>query len=174
MNTLQKGLIGAGLVALLAGCSAGVGKKSTPAENSGATSTEMTSEAHKTPSGEAIDPELLSSIEVKLSDGKVELSESRVNAGHLEFDVRNDTTEPLHMAVVKTNLEPTEIVVREGKVDRTQAGVEVLSELRDNPIKPGHEETLIETLEPGEYTVVVTSPSQSKPVAYSALTLQPE
>ncbi|MGC1244697.1 MAG: hypothetical protein WA865_00640 [Spirulinaceae cyanobacterium] len=173
MNILQKGLIGVSLVALLASCSPDANTKSPATETSKATPAEVRPVKDKTTSAQK-DSELLSTIDVKLSDGKVELSESQVKAGPLEFKVHNDTTEPLELAVIKTEVEPTKIMVKEGKIDKTQKGVEVISQLRDRPIKPGQEQTIAETFEPGEYTVVVTSPNQAEPIAYSTLTLQPK
>ncbi len=173
MNILQKGLIGVSLVALLASCSPNVNTKLATTETAKATPAKVSPVKDKTTSMQK-DRELFSTIDVKLSDGKVEISESQVKAGPLEFKVRNGTTEPLELAVIKTEIEPTKIVVKEGKVDKTQTGVEVISELRDRPIKPGQEETIAETFEPGEYKVVVTSPNRAEPIAYSTLTLQPE
>ncbi|PSN15156.1 hypothetical protein C7271_21105 [filamentous cyanobacterium CCP5] len=174
MNVIQKSLAGISLVALLAGCSADVANQSPQAKSSEATTAEVHSDKAKTAADKKMDRELLSTVDIRLADGKVELSESQVSSGHLEFNVTNDTTEPLHMEIVKTDFEPTRISVKDGKVDRAQTGVEVLSELRTEPIKPGHQETLLETLEPGDYTIVVTSPGQATPVAYSTLTIQPQ
>lgn len=172
MNLFRKGLIGISLVALVAGCSAGVDKKTSMLENSQSRS-EMKARENEASSAEKMGREELSSIDIRLSEGKVELSESELKAGQLEFNVRNETTEPLHLAVIRTELESVKIMVKEGKVDRTQPGVEVLSELREDPIQPGRSEAILETLEPGTYTVVVTAPNRAEPVAYTTLTLEP-
>jgi hypothetical protein len=44
---------------------------------------------------------------------------------------------------------------------------------REDPIQPGRSEAILETLEPGNYTVVVTAPNRAEPVAYTTFTLKP-
>ncbi len=62
-----------------------------------------------------------------------------------------------------------EVKISGQKVEKTQWGVEVISEASDRPLKSKHEATISETLEPGEYTVIATSPSKAKPVATATI-----
>lgn len=118
--------------------------------------------------------EVLSTVNVKLSDGKVELSDKETPAGELEFNVRNETKEPLNVSVIRTEIDPVSIKVEEGKLDSTQKGVEVFSESKDREVMAGKDVMLKETLAPGGYYIVVTSPKQAEPVAFSALTVTPQ
>ena len=175
MNIFKKSLIGLSLVALLASCSAGTTTKSAMADKSTASEKNNTTEVQ--PVGtvvpqEKIDRELLSIVEVKLVNGKVELSQSEVESGELEFNIRNEMAEPLNVSVVKTTLMPNELKVVDGKVDAAQKGVEVVSELHTSPIKANQEETIMKTLEPGDYQLVVTSPDSTVPVADAMLMLK--
>ncbi|PSN18028.1 hypothetical protein C7271_14645 [filamentous cyanobacterium CCP5] len=58
-------------------------RKADKPKDSEAMSTGMKTEGNTTTTAENIDPELLSTLNVRISEGKVELSESRVKAGHL-------------------------------------------------------------------------------------------
>lgn len=174
MNVLKKSLIGLSLLALLASCSAGTTNKTAASEKSAApTATEVQSDNKTTAATETTAPELLSTVDIKLLDGKVELSQPKVDAGNLSFNIRNEAARPLNVSVVKTTLAPNELKVKSnGELDSKQMGVEVLTKLHKNPIAPAKEETMTKILEPGEYQVVVTEAGNAKPIAYAMLTLQ--
>lgn len=183
MNTLKKSLIGLSLFVLLASCSAGTTAKSPTAEKS--TTAEKTTTSDKatpdemrkngqmvtTPS-EQTDRELTSVVEVELLNGKVKLSQPQAGSGDLDFNIRNETAEPLSVAIVKTSLEPSKLAVKDGRIEANQSDVEVMSE-SSRLIDGGRQGTMTKILEPGDYQVVVTSPSKAMPVAHAVLTLKP-
>ena len=174
MNTLKKSLIGLSLLALLAGCSSGVSSKSSDAGkySDGAKSTEIQPEQStktaQATSQTGTDPELQSLVSVKLTDGKVELNQPEVTAGAVEFNVRNEMTEPLSVSLVKTTLSPAQLKVKDGMLDREQKDVEVVAE-HSNPVKAGQEETISKILQPGTYELVVTAQGHSEPIAHTMI-----
>lgn len=172
MNVLKKSLIGLSLLALLAGCSTGTTATMPTAEKS-APAAEVKSDSQTAAPNAKTDPELLSTVDVKLLDGKVELSQDQVDAGNLSFNVRNETVKPLNVTLVKTTLKPNELKVKaDGLLEKDQAGVEVLTQLHKAPIEPTKEETMTKIVDPGEYEVVVTEAGNPVPVAHAMLTLK--
>lgn len=177
MNTLKKSLIGLSLFALLAGCSSGVTSKSSDAGkySDGAKSTEVQPEqptkTAQSSSQTGTDPELQSLVGVKIADGKVELNQPEVTAGAVEFNIRNEMTEPLHVSLVKTTLSPSQLRVKDGMLDKEQSDVEIVAE-HSNPVKAGQEETIAKMLQPGDYELVVTAQGRSEPVAHTMVTVK--
>lgn len=177
MSILRKGLVGFSLLVLLAGCSAGAISKSPKAEkysdNEKSAEVQSASPSVTTKGEQAtIDRELLSTVSVKLVNGKAELSQPEVSTGAVEFNVRNEMAEPLHVALVKTALLPSKLVVKDGMLERGQMGVDVVSE-HANPVKAGGEETITQTLQPGDYELVITAADKSEPVAHAMVTVKP-
>lgn len=176
MNMLKKSLIGLSLFALLAGCSLGTTAKPSTAEKPVASEKkapdEMQKDGQMVTTSEKTDSELTSIVEIKLLNGKVDLSQDQSRSGSLDFNIQNETAEPLNVAIVKTTLEPSKLMVKDGRLKADQSDVEVLSQ-SDRLIDGGRQEMMTKMLEPGDYQVVVTSPSKAMPVAYAALTLKP-
>lgn len=171
MNVLKNGLIGLGLVAFLAGCNQTPQTSAKLEQSAKSETVAIAPEANQpaaTMSKDSAAPDL-STVEVKISGQKVELSESQAQAGLLTFNVRNESVQPLNMELVKTDLSPAKIMVKDGQIDKTQSGVEVISEASDRPLKSKHEATISETLEPGEYTFIATSPSKAEPIATATI-----
>lgn len=175
MNVVKKSLIGLGLVAVLAGCSGTKTKEVNANAPAAGDQVEVASgQANATTDKAPAATEVLSTVNVKLLDGKVELSDKETASGELEFNVRNETAEPLNVSVIKTDIDPVSIKVEEGKVDSTQEGLEVFSESQDREVMAGKDVVIKETLAPGGYYVVVTSAGKTEPVAFSALTVTPQ
>ncbi len=190
MNVIKKGLIGLSLVAMLAGCSPGTKINATatgPNKNSptaGAAPNKVGTNSQA--NGQKADPmpgqlasaagetdhELLSTVDVKLTNGRVKISQPQAGAGALDFNVRNETKLPLNVSIVQTTLEPSQLMVKAGKIDAAQSGVKTVAELRTDPIEGGQQETMTKTLPPGDYQVVATAVGEKMPVAHAPLFLR--
>jgi hypothetical protein len=174
MNIFQQGLVGIGLVAILAGCSPANISDTPQPESSETMPDEMTSEENQTPMEDEAERGEMSVIDVTVANNEVMLSESQVMGEELEFRVSNETSDPLNMAIVKTTLAQSDIKVRQGRIHRTQEGVEVISELSDRPVQAGETRIVEERLEPGEYQMVVTTENLSEPLAVAIFTVNPK
>ncbi len=182
MNVFKESLIGLSLVVILAGCSTGTNAKSPTAENATPNKMESNNQANGqktdqipgslTSSTEKTDRELLSTVDVKLLDGRVEVSQPQAGAGALNFNIRNETKLPLNVSIVQTTLAPGQLMVKAGKVDTAQSGVKTVAALHTNPIEGGKQETITKTLEPGDYQVVVTEVGKAAPIASAPLRLK--
>ncbi len=118
------------------------------------------------------DRALISTVNVKLVGDKVEVSQPAAKSGDLAFNISNNTAEPLAIAIVKTKLDPSRLRIKDGRLSSAQPGVEMLAESA-LPIDGGRQATLTKALAPGEYQVLMISPSKDKPMAYAQLSVKP-
>lgn len=175
-----------GLLLLLAGCSQSISERSadkSPQDSTSSPTDIAPAETVPDSQEDAIDREVEKesaekepdfTVNVRLVDGTIELSTSELETGRIDFNVLNEDAEPLNIQVIKTEIAPDKVLVKTGQVDRTQPGVEVISQVRDRPINPNTQALISETLLPGEYKVVVTSNSQTKPIAHTTITISHE
>lgn len=173
MNAVQKSLIGLGLIAALAGCS-GPKTKDVEANAPAAYDTEKVDSGQVATDRTPASTEVLSTVNVRLLDESVELSNKEMLAGEHEFQIYNETGEPLNVSVIKTEIDPALIKVEEGKIAITQKSVESLSNSKDREIMAGKDVKIRETLAPGGYYVLVTSSKQAEPIAFSELIVTPQ
>lgn len=105
-------------------------------------------------SDESIPPEskfdLMSTIEI----GNIQLSKTTIKPNHVDLNIKNMTQEPLEVKLVKTDLELSQLPMKQGNLDMNQENVKLIGDLVTSPLKPGKTEVIRRTLEPGRYLLI--------------------
>lgn len=98
-------------------------------------------------------------VDVTLSDFKIELSDSSVPAGQIQFDIANNGPSIHEFVVLKTEIKAGELPTDEdGAVDEAGAeGIELVDEVED--IEDEATETLTVDLDAGHYALICNLPS---------------
>ena len=92
-------------------------------------------------------------IEVTLTDASITVEPQTADPGPTTFSVQNDG-ELLHeLAIIRTDLPPDDLPIRDGSwVDEEAPGMELIAELEHSA--PGREKELTADLEPGSYVLI--------------------
>lgn len=102
--------------------------------------------------------ELYSTIDVNVVDGKITATYDKADAGPVSFNIHNGSGEPLDMVLLKTDLPATQIPIKEGKIDLSNQDVTEVGRLATSPMVANGEETIMHTLEPGNYLLLAYAP----------------
>jgi uncharacterized cupredoxin-like copper-binding protein len=105
------------------------------------------------------EPAADTTVDVTLSDFKIELSDASVPAGSIQFNITNDGPSLHEFVVLKTDIKAGELPTDEdGAVDEAGAeGIELVDEVED--IEDDATATLTVDLEPGHYALICNLPS---------------
>ena len=85
-----------------------------------------------------------------LKEFTIELDKSSAAAGAVNFEAQNKGTTPHELKVVKTDLAPDKLPVKEGKVD--ESGLQILA--KTSEFAAGKSETASATLTSGRYVLI--------------------
>jgi uncharacterized cupredoxin-like copper-binding protein len=107
-------------------------------------------------------------VKASLGEYFIKLDTSSVPAGRVRFDVSNDGKIEHEFVVLKTNLAPAKLPVKDDEADE-----DVGSSPGEIPsVKPGQEKTLAVSLKPGKYVLICNLPGHYKAGQYIGFTAQ--
>lgn len=129
--------------------------------------TTKTSETQTTERGE-----LYNSIDVEVANGRITATYDEADAGPVSFNIHNGSGEPLDVVVLKTDLPASQIPIKEGKIDLSNQSVTEVGHLSTSPIAVNGEETIIHTLEPGNYLLMAYAPGHIDTAMHHKITVQ--
>ncbi|MEK6206190.1 MAG: hypothetical protein AABM32_00965 [Chloroflexota bacterium] len=110
-----------------------------------------------------------STITVKLSEFKIELSSSVAKTGDVVFNVQNTGVLLHELALLKTDLAPDKLpVLPDGSVDEDK--LELMDEIED--IEPTKSPTMTVNLKPGNYVLICNVAGHHAAKMYIGLTVR--
>ncbi len=166
MNPKLFAAIATGSVLLMVGCSS-------PSSLQGEAPTAQRETPAQTSSKAAGKSEIVNIISAQLSSEKITLDRDKVDAGPVSFEIRNGSSEPLDVILLKTDLPASQIPLKEGKVDTTNGDVKQVGQLVTSPMPANGDETIVRTLEPGNYLMMVYHPGKIDMAMTRQIIVQP-
>lgn len=116
--------------------------------------------------------EILNTIDVQISREKISLDYDTVDAGPVSLDIHNGSNQPLDVVLLKTDLPADQIPTKSGHIDVTNAAVKPVAHLVTSPMPAGGDETLVRTLEPGQYVLFAYEPGKIAAAITQTITIQ--
>jgi uncharacterized cupredoxin-like copper-binding protein len=110
-------------------------------------------------------------IQATTKEMAIELSQSTVPAGNVEFVVTNQGKMEHEFVVIKTDLPLEKLPLKGDRLDKDKAGKEI-GEIEEDELKSGTTKTLSVNLTPGKYLIVCNLPGHFKAGMRTLLTVK--
>lgn len=162
MKILFKTLIAATLLSVLAACGSqktNQGNTSADSSSSSPSSPAATSSAETPSPSDSTKATNLSTanatkVDATLKEMSIELSQTTVPAGPVQFVVKNAGKVPHEFVVLKNDLTDKKLPMKGDKLDEDAKGLKNMGEIGEDKLKSGVTETLNANLTPGKYLIV--------------------
>lgn len=150
MKILFKTLIPGVLLSLLVACGTQKIGQSNTSGDSSSSSPAATSSPKATSSSTANETK----VDATLKEMSIELSQTTVPAGPVQFVVKNAGKVPHEFVVLKNDLSDKKLPLKGDKLDEDAKGLKNIGEIGEDKLKSGVTETLNANLTPGKYLIV--------------------
>ncbi|MFH7026954.1 MAG: sulfocyanin-like copper-binding protein [Heteroscytonema crispum UTEX LB 1556] len=110
-------------------------------------------------------------IQATTKEMEIQLSQSTVPAGNVEFVVTNQGKVEHEFVVIKTDLPLDKLPLKGDRLDEDKAGKEI-GEIDEDELKSGTTKTLSLNLTPGKYLIVCNLPGHFKAGMRTLLTVK--